>query len=46
MQGNNEMLLQLSKELNCRDLCSSEVLPADKEEDCFALSLLHVCVDG
>lgn len=43
------MLLQLSKELNCGYLYSTEVthvLPAGKEKDCFALSLLCACVDG
>lgn len=43
------MLLQLSKELDCRDLYSTEVthvLPAGKEDYRFALSLLCAHVDG
>lgn len=49
MQGNNEKLLQLSKQLNCRDLYNTEVTyvaPAGKEETFFALSLLcmYACV--
>lgn len=46
MKGNNEKLLQLSKQLNCRDLYSTEVtyvVPAGKEETFFALSLLCMC---
>lgn len=49
VQGNDETLLQLSKELECRDLYSTEVthvLPAGKEDYHFAPSLLCAHVDG